>query len=172
MLPRLPVKVHTYILGATLTFATLTSFPGGSSALTLREKWQAEEQKFRALSGSICDGCEVGTIGQRRSSKRYSALIDPIAVLESSSRKTAKYLAAASPAAGVITTPVVDRTLASINRRASRRYAQILARRRLAKLIRARRYAAIMSRRKAQAQANAAAARYKVELGRVEQQPQ
>ena len=165
------MKVHAHIFGTALMFAALTLFPGGTSALTLREKWQAEEQRFRTLSGSICDGCEAGPIGPRRPSKRYSALIDPIAVLENSSRTTAKYLAATSPATRVIPTPVVDRTLASINRRASRRYAQVLARRRLAKIIRARRYAALMSRRKAQAQANAAAARYKVELGRVQQQP-
>jgi hypothetical protein len=169
MLPRLLVKVHAHIVGATLVFAALGLLPGASSALTLREKWQAEERGFRTLSGSICDGCDPGPVGPRRSSKRYSALVDPIAILEKSSRTTAKYLASASPTARLPSTPVVDRTLASTNRRISRRYAQVLARNRLAKLIRARRYAAIIARRKVQANA---AAKFKVEFGRVEQQSQ
>lgn len=172
MLPRLPVKIYAHIFGAALVSAALTLFPAGSSALTLREKGQAEERTFRRLIGSICDGCEAAPIGLQRPTKRYPALVDPISILENPSLTKAKYSAAASPATRVVTTPVADRTLASINRRVSRRYAQVLARRRLAKLIRARRYAALMSRRRAQAQANAATARYKVELGRVEQQPQ
>lgn len=173
MLPRLPMRFRAHIFsGTALTFAALTLSFGSPSALTLREKWRAEELKFRTSLGSICDGCDAGAIGPRRAPKRYSALIDPIAVLESSSRTTARYLAAASPATRVLPTPIVDRTLASINRHVSRKDARVHARRRLAKLIRARRYAALISRRKAQAQANSAAARYKVELGRVEQQPQ
>lgn len=172
MLPRLPVKIHAHVVGTTLVFAALALLPIASSAMTLREKWQAEEQRFRMLSGSICEGCDSRPIGPRRSPKHYSALVDPIAVLERSSRATAKYLASASAIARIVPTPVADRALASVNRSVSRRYAQILSRRRLAKLVRARRYAALMSRRKAQAAAIAAATRYKVELGRLEQLPQ
>ena len=168
------MKIHAHIVGATLVFAALGLLPEASSALTLREKWQAEEHGFRTLSGSICDGCDPGPVETRRSAKRYSVLVNPIAVLEKSSRATAKYLASASPTARRPSTPIVDRTLASTNQRISRRYAQIFARRRLAKLIRARRYAAVIARRKSQAAANAAAAsaKVKVEFGRVEQQSQ
>lgn len=168
------MKIHAHIVGATLVFAALALLPEASSAVTLREKWQAEERGFRTLSGSICDGCDPRPVGSRRSPKSSSALVDPIAVLERSSRTTAKYLASALPTARRPSTPIVDRTLASTNQRISRRYAKILARRRLAKLIRARRYAAVIARRKSQAAANAAAAsaKVKVEFGRVEQQNQ
>jgi hypothetical protein len=172
MLPRLPVKIHAHIVNATLVFAALALLPEASSAATLREKWQAEERGFRTLSGSICDGCDSRPAASRRSPKSYSALVDPIAVLERSSRTTARYLASASPTARLLSTPIVDRTLASTNQRISRRYARILAHRRLAKLIRARRYAAVIARRKSQAAANAAAAKYKVDFGRIEQQTQ
>jgi hypothetical protein len=166
------VKMHAHIVGATLVFAALALLPEASSAVTLREKWQAEERGFRMLSGSICDGCDPRPVGSRRSSKSSSALVDPIAVLERSSHTTAKYLASALPTARRPSTPIADRTLAATNQRISRRYAQILARRRLAKLIRARRYAAVIARRKSQAAANAASAKYKVDFGRVEQQSQ
>ena len=172
MLLRLPVKVHADVVGSILLFAALAFLPMASSAMTLSEKWRAEEQRFRILSGSICDECDPRPIGLRRSSKHYSARVDPIAILENSSRATAKYLASASSMARIVPTPVVNRALASINQRVSRRHAHILSRRRLAKLVRTRRYAALMSRQKAQAAAIAAAARFKVELGRVEQQPQ
>lgn len=161
------MTVNAHIVGATLVLAALGLLPDASWALTLHEKWQAEERGFRTLSGSICDGCDSGP---QRSPKRYSALVDPIAVLEKSSRTATKHLLPTSPTIRLPSTPVVDRTLASTNRRISRRYAQILARRRLDKIIRARRYAAIVARRKLQAEVKSAAEKYKVEFGRLEQQ--
>lgn len=160
------------------TFLMIVVYLSGESvsALTLRERWLAEGNRARAVIGSICVGCDSAPAQGRRLGTQRSAFVDPIAVLERSTRSSTASSTIKEPKAVVVRTPAVDRTLVSSNVRRSRSYAQLLARRKQEKLQRARRYAALVARRKAQAAAQSAAReaaeRYKIELGQVRQGPE
>jgi hypothetical protein len=146
------------------------------SAVTLRERWIAEGNRARAVIGSICLGCDNTPAQGRRLGRQPSAFVNPIAVLERSTRISTASPTIKEPKVVVVRTPAVDRTLVSSNVRRSRSYAQLLARRKQEKLQRARRYAALLARRRAQAAAQAAAReaaeRYNIELGQVRQVPE
>ncbi len=165
------------------TLLTIVVYLSGESvsAVTLRERWLAEGNRARAVIGSICVGCDSVPAQGRRLGRQPAALVDPIAVLERSTRSSTASSTIREPKVVVVRTPAVDRTLVASNVRRSRSYAQLLARRKQEKLQRARRYAALVARRRAQAAAQAAAQsaaareaaeRYKIELGQVRQVPE
>ena len=161
------MSVHSRVARATLAIVAFSLSIECAAALTMRERWQAEDLKWQKVSGSVCYGCGGRAVLTRQAPKQYAALVDPIAVLERSSRASAKFLAGDASTTTTVPAVIVDRTLASVRRRTSRSYAQLLARRRYARLIRSRRYAALVYRRKAQVAARAAAARYAVEFGQI-----
>ena len=163
------MSVHTHVARAIFAIVAFSLSLECAAALTMRERWQAEYLRAQKLSSSICDGCGARPVLTRQAPSQVAALVDPIAVLDRSSRATAKFLTGDASTTTTVPAVIVDRTLASIRRRPSRSYAQVLARRRYAKLIRLRRYAALVSRRNAQAAARSAAARYAIEFGQVRQ---
>lgn len=166
------MSAHTRVTRAALAIVAFSLSIECASALTMRERRQAERLRWEKLSVSICDGCGPKPVLTRQvpkpsAPKQYAALVDPVAALERSSRVTARFLAGDTSTTTMVPAPAADRTLASVRRRPSRSYAQALARRRYAKLVRARRYAAVLYRRKAQAAARAAANSYRIEFGRL-----
>jgi len=155
------------VRAATTTFAiiALSLSVESAAALTMRERWQAENLRWQKISASICNSCGSRALPTTQPLKQFTALVDPIAVLERSSRASARFLAGDVSPTVTVPAPSVNRALASIRLHPSRRYAQLLARRRYAKLIRSRRYAALLHRRRAQTAARAAAAGYSIRLG-------
>lgn len=139
------------LVSTALGLAVLLSL-SSASALTVEERWRAEDLKWRRISASVCVEC-----GRPQRAKTYAVLVDPIAVLERKPSPTSRTLDLRR-AGTVVTARVTDRTLVPRYRKRAISYAQLLKRRRLAKILQARRYAAVISRRRAQAAATQAAA--------------
>ena len=165
------MTIYRYNFSSALVVAAILLSFDCASAETMREKWKAEEARWRSISDSICVSC-----GQPRERKQVTVLIDPIAVLERKTPVKPRVLGADSSGV-VVTAENTDRTLVPRYRKRAVNYAQMLKRRRFAKLMKARRYAAMKERRKteaaaAQAGARAIAIRNEIELGALRRVPE
>lgn len=129
-------------------------------ALTMRERWRADDLKWREISNSICENCV-----QLQRVTRRALFVDPIAVLELKISSNKKFSGKTNT--GIVATKTADEILVARHRQRMFRYAQLLKRQRNANLIRTRRYKFVAHRHKLKKTPRAAAIRNEIELGKL-----